>query len=54
MSAIDHPFIIKLKGLAQDKRMVYLYLEHVEGGDLMGVLNRFKKLEPEFASFYVG
>lgn len=54
MATLDHPFVLKMKGLAQDKRMVYLYLEHVEGGDLMGILNKFKKLQPEYARFYIG
>lgn len=53
MSQIDHPFILKMKGLAQDKRIVYMYLEFMEGGDLMGVINKFKKLEPEYAQFYI-
>ena len=33
--------------------MVYLYMEHVKGGDLMGMLNKLKKLEVEYAQFYI-
>jgi serine/threonine protein kinase len=41
MNRFDHPFILKLKGVAQDKRLIYMYLEFMKSGDLMGVLNNF-------------
>ena len=44
MNTLNHPFVLKLNGVAQDKRIIYLYMEFMEGGDLMGVLNKFKKL----------
>eukprot|EP00355_Strombidium_rassoulzadegani_P002791 CAMPEP_0168610686 /NCGR_PEP_ID=MMETSP0449_2-20121227/1923_1 /TAXON_ID=1082188 /ORGANISM="Strombidium rassoulzadegani, Strain ras09" /LENGTH=218 /DNA_ID=CAMNT_0008651015 /DNA_START=372 /DNA_END=1028 /DNA_ORIENTATION=- len=42
-----------MKGMAQDKRMVYIFMENVEGGDLMGMLSTFKKLDVEYAQFYI-
>jgi serine/threonine protein kinase len=53
MAAMDHPFVCKLKGLAQDRKMVYLYLEYVDGGDLMNILNKFHKLDADYAKFYI-
>ena len=46
--------ILKLNGVAQDKRIVFMYLELIQCGDLMGVLNKFNKLEVNHARFYVG
>lgn len=53
MAKIDHPFILNMKGIAQDRRIVYIYLEYMKCGDLMGVVNKFKKLEADLAKFYV-
>lgn len=54
MCDIDHPNICKMNGCSQDKRIVYLYIEYMRGGDLIGVINKFKKLQTDHARFYVG
>ena len=41
MSEVDNPFILKMKGIAQDKRIMYMYLEYMKQGDLLRVLNHF-------------
>jgi len=41
MSGFDHPFLVKMHGVGQDKRMVYLYLDYVKGGNLMAILQAF-------------
>ena len=33
--------------------MVYIFLEKLNGGDLMKVLGKFTKIEPDFAKFYI-
>jgi hypothetical protein len=38
MNTLDHPMILKMNGVSQDKRIVFMYLEFIKGGDLMGVL----------------
>jgi serine/threonine protein kinase len=48
MNQLDHPFILKLNGVAQDKRIVYMYTDYLPSGDLMGILNEFDKLNLEF------
>ena len=53
MSHLDHPMILKMNGVAQDKRIVYMYLEFMKGGDLMSVINKFQKLEVNMARFYI-
>ena len=54
MCDIDHPNICKMNGCSQDKRIVYLYIEYMRGGDLIGVINKFKKLQTDHARFYIG
>jgi hypothetical protein len=44
MNEMEHPNIISMNGCAQDKRIVYIYIEFMKGGDLIGVINKFKKL----------
>ena len=52
MAELNHPMILKMNGVSQDKRIVYMYLEFMQCGDLMGVVNKFKKLEVNHARFY--
>lgn len=44
LNQLDHPFILKLNGVAQDKRIVYMFTDYMPSGDLMGVLNDLDKL----------
>ena len=53
MSSLDHPLILKMIGAAQDKRIMYMFVEYIETGDLMKILNKFTKMQREMASFYV-
>jgi serine/threonine protein kinase len=52
MSQMDHPLILKMKGVSQDKRIIYMYVEFIESGDLMRVLNHYKKLPIAMSIFY--
>jgi len=52
MNKLDHPFILKLNGVAQDKRIVYMFTDFMPCGDLMGILNHFDKLDIEKTAFY--
>ena len=49
---MDHPLILKMKGVSQDKRIIYIYVEYIESGDLMKVLNQMTRVPPSIASFY--
>lgn len=53
MKDLNHPMILKLKGVSQDKRIVFMYLEFMKGGDLMSIVNKFEKLELNHARFYI-
>lgn len=52
MKKLNHPMIINLNGVAQDKRVVYMYVEYMQCGDLMSVINKFTRLDPNHAKFY--
>ena len=41
MNDLKHPFILDLKGVAQDKRIVYMFCDFLSCGDLMNVINKF-------------
>jgi serine/threonine protein kinase len=44
MSNINHPYILKMNGVAQDNRILYIYLEYIKNGDLMNLVNKFREL----------
>lgn len=52
MNELDHPFILKMQGVAQDKRIIFMYVDFMRQGDLMGVLNEFKQMPVDMARFY--
>ena len=52
MGQMDHPFILKLNGVSQDKRLVYMFTEYMVCGDLMATVNKFKQLSAHHARFY--
>lgn len=43
-SYIDHPNILKLYGVFNDEKNIYLILEFMEQGSLYSQLKRFKKI----------
>ena len=52
MSQLDHPLILKMKGVSQDKRIIYMYIEYIESGDLMKVLNSMQKIPVNISAFF--
>ena len=52
MNKLDHPFILPMRGVSQDKRCVYMYIDLMPCGDLMGVIDHFEKLDVKLATFY--
>jgi serine/threonine protein kinase len=45
LSVIDHPFLIKTEGFAQDERYLYLVLELINGGELFTYLRSVGKFQ---------
>jgi len=54
MKRFDHPFILPLRAVAQDKRIIFMYIDFMPCGDLMGVVSKFEKLSLELTRFYAG
>ena len=44
MAAIDHPFVIKMKCLYQDKKSIMMLIELVPGGELFHIMKKKKRL----------
>ena len=49
----DHPFVLDLRGVAQDNRILYMFLDFMPHGDLMKVITNFTKLDRSKAQFYL-
>ena len=49
----DHPFVLDLRGVAQDNRILYMFLDLMPHGDLMKVITKFTKLDRKKAQFYL-
>ena len=54
MNSFDHPFILPLRAVAQDKRIIFMFIDFMPCGDLMGVVSKFEKLSLELTRFYAG
>lgn len=52
LSNIDHPFLVGLKGFAQDARYLYFLMPYIAGGELFTYLRTEGKLTEEHALFY--
>ena len=49
----DHPFVLDLRGVAQDNRILYMFLDFMPHGDLMKVISKFTKLDRSKSQFYL-
>ncbi len=50
--SLEHPFIVKMEGMTQDKRILYIAMEYVAGGELFTYLRSVGKFSPNQACFY--
>lgn len=50
--SLDHPFIVKMKGFAQDQRFIFIAMEYVPGGELFRHLRREGTFNRPQATFY--
>lgn len=53
LSISKNPWIVELKYSFQDQEYLYLALEFVQGGDLMGLLMNYQTFSPNWAAFYI-
>jgi serine/threonine protein kinase len=52
LNSISHPFIIRMEGITQDQKFLYIALEYFPGGDFFRFLRSRERLSPTQASFY--
>jgi serine/threonine protein kinase len=52
LNMIEHPFLIKMNGIAQDSKYLYILLEFIPGGELFTYLRTIQSLKHEDARFY--
>lgn len=52
MNELCHPFVLRMQGVAQDSRIVYMYVDFMKKGDLMRVLNKFVQMPVNLVRFY--
>ena len=53
LSISKNPWIVELKCSFQDAHYLYLVLEFIPGGDMMGMLMKFNTLQLNIAKFYI-
>lgn len=52
LNMIDFPLMVKMNGITQDKRYLYLVMEYVPGGELFTYLRSVKTFKSNEAMFY--
>ena len=52
MQECDHPFLLGLIATYQDKNLLYMLLEFIQGGELFNLLDKFKRLNAGHARLY--
>lgn len=50
--SLNHPFIVKMEGMAQDRRFLYIVMEFVSGGELFTYLRSIGRFPANQACFY--
>ena len=50
--SLEHPFIVRMEGLAQDKKFLYIAMEYIAGGELFNYLRSQGKFSANQACFY--
>lgn len=54
LNIIDHPFLVKIVGISQNERYLYIIMEYVQGGELFTYLRTVQSLKNEDSVFYAG
>jgi len=52
LNSLDHPLLIKMFGMAQTDRYLYIAMEYVSGGELFTYLRTVQNLKNDDAKFY--
>lgn len=52
LNQIDFPLLVKMDGITQDERYLYIVLEYVPGGELFTYLRTVKNFKSEDSRFY--
>ena len=52
LNSLDHPLLIKMIGMAQNERYLYIVMEYVSGGELFTYLRTVQNLKNDDAKFY--
>jgi len=50
--SLEHPFIVKMYGMAQNNRFLYIAMEYIAGGELFTYLRSVGRFSPNQACFY--
>jgi len=50
--SLDHPFIVKMEGMAQNNRFLYIAMEYIAGGELFTYLRSVVRFSSNQACFY--
>ena len=49
---LDHPFIIKLRGVSKDDEYLYFIFDNCENGDFADLISRYGKLSVDITRIY--
>ena len=53
LSSIEGDFFVKMLGICQDSKYLYILMEFVAGGEFFGYLRIVGRIHPDQAAFYI-
>ena len=53
MKESSHPFVIDLKYAFETEKYLIFIVEYCAGGELFGLIRRYRRLSEEMARFYI-
>ena len=52
MAKMNHRFITRMRGVAQDKRNLYILMDYLQHGELLNVLKQVGRMNTQMVKFY--
>lgn len=53
MKSTQHPFVIEMKFAFESEKFLVFVIEYCPGGELFGLIKKYRRIEEDVARFYI-